>query len=143
MAESSSSQAFPVQIETVESYVIKPKTMEIREDELIVQAESPVDFASLLHHGVDVSSYLLRQNLDIYFRVLNGPTYDDLVKYFWVRAEVYNEEVAKLEEIEKINGDPSLEGKSRAEMGLKEVYENKDSFFNNGNFYYHYRGDHS
>jgi hypothetical protein len=58
--------------------------------------------------------------MDTYFRGLNGPTYEELVKNFWVKAEVYDKEVAKLEEIEKINGDPSLKGKSRAEMGLKE-----------------------
>jgi len=33
---------------------------------------------------------------------------------------VYDKEAAKLEEIKKINGDPSLKGKSRAEMGLEE-----------------------
>ena len=42
------------------------------------------------------------------------------MKYFWVRAEVYDKEAAKLEETQKINDDPSLEGKSRAEMSLKE-----------------------
>jgi len=87
---------------------------------LIVQVESPVDFASVEHHSVDVSSYLLRQDLDTYFRVLIGPTYEELVKNFWVKDEVYDKEDAKLEEIQKINGDPSLEGKSRAEKGLEE-----------------------
>ena len=98
MASSSSKQGVPMQIDSGESYVIRPKTMKISEDELVVQVESPVDFASLSHHGVDVSSYLLCQGLDYYFRMLNGPTYEELVKYFWVRAEVYNKEAAKLEE---------------------------------------------
>jgi hypothetical protein len=60
MAESSSNQVVSMQIETSESYSIKPRTMKVREEELVVQVESPVDFASLVHHGVDVSSYLLR-----------------------------------------------------------------------------------
>jgi len=111
MAGTSYSQPLPMQ---------KPRTMEVREDELIVQVESPVDFASLTHHGVDLSNYLLHQDLDIYFCMLNGPTYEDLVKYFWIRAEFYDQEAAKLEEIEKVNSDPSLKGKSRAEIGLKE-----------------------
>jgi len=59
MAESSSSQALPMQIDSGESYHIKPRTMEIREDELIVQVESLMDFASLTHHGLDHSNYLL------------------------------------------------------------------------------------
>jgi len=46
--------------------------------------------------------------------MLNGPTYEDLIKYFWVRAEIYNKHAAKLEEDEKVLIDPSLEGKTRA-----------------------------
>lgn len=88
--------------------------------ENLKQVERPVDFASLLHNDVDVSSYLRRKDLDTYFRVLNVPTYEELVKNCWVKAEVYDKEASKLEEIHKINGDSSLEGKSRAEMGLNE-----------------------
>jgi len=50
----------------------------------------------------------------------SGPTYENLIKYFWVRAEVYDMDAAKREEREKIAGDPSLKGKTRAEMGLQE-----------------------
>jgi len=56
--------------------------MKIREDDLVVQVESPVDFQSLKHHLVDLSNYLLYQDLDSYFGVLNGPTFEELVKYF-------------------------------------------------------------
>jgi len=83
-----------MQIDSGESYRIKPRTMKIREDELIVQVESPVDFSSLTHHKVDLSSYLLHQDLKTYFLMLNGPTYEELVKYFWVRAEVYDKKAA-------------------------------------------------
>jgi len=51
--------------------------------------------------------------------MLNGPTYENLVRHFWVRAHVYDKKAAKLEEIEKILIDPTLEGKSREEIGLE------------------------
>jgi hypothetical protein len=51
--------------------------------------------------------------------MLNGPTYENLVKDFWVRAEVYNEEDARSEERLAVSRNPSLKGKTRREMGLK------------------------
>ena len=42
-----------------------------------------------------------------------------LVKDFWVRAEVYDVEAAKEEEIKVVIKDPSLRGKTRQEMGLE------------------------
>jgi len=51
--------------------------------------------------------------------MLNGPTYESLVKHFWVRAFVYDKHATKLEEHQKVIIDPSLEGKSREEMGLE------------------------
>ncbi|RHN45415.1 hypothetical protein MtrunA17_Chr7g0230881 [Medicago truncatula] len=54
-----------------------------------------------------------------YFKMLNGPKYQTLVRHFWVRAHVYDKIVAKLEVTEKILIDPTLEGKSREEMGSK------------------------
>ena len=50
--------------------------------------------------------------------MLNGPTYVTLIKDFWVRAEVYDVEAAKEEEIKAVIRDPSLKGKTRQEMGL-------------------------
>jgi len=47
-----------------------------------------------------------------------------LVKDFWIRVEVYDREAAKMEEFEKIEGDESLKGKTRAEMGLEEFKRN-------------------
>jgi len=72
--------------------------------------ESPVDFASL---------QMVAQQLFDYFRMLNGPTYVKLVKDFWIRAEVYDEEAALLEERQVVARDPSLKGKTRKEMGLE------------------------
>lgn len=91
--------------------------MKITEDELVVQVENPVDFESLKHHKFYLSNYLLHQQLDGYFGMSNGPTYEGLVKYFQVRAEVYKKDVAKLEEEETIRIDPSL--------GLKEFTINE------------------
>jgi len=54
-----------------------------------------------------------------YFGMLSGPTYLILVRHFWVRAQLYDQKAAKLEMDEKVPIDPSLEGKTREEMGLK------------------------
>jgi len=51
--------------------------------------------------------------------MLNGPTYVKLVKDFWVRAEVYGLDAAKVEELQAVARDPSLRGKTRKEMGLE------------------------
>ena len=54
-----------------------------------------------------------------YFGMLSGPTYLTLVRHFWVRAQLYDQKAAKLEMDEKVLIDPSLEGKTREEMGLE------------------------
>jgi len=51
--------------------------------------------------------------------MLNAPTYVNLVRHFWVRSEIYDRKAAKSEEQEKILIDPTLEGKTRKELGLK------------------------
>jgi len=51
--------------------------------------------------------------------MLNGPTYMNLVRHFWVRAQVYNRKAAQLEMDEKVLIDPSLKGRTRAQMGLE------------------------
>jgi len=79
--------------------------------------ERLVDFASLLHHGCNIKGYYESQDLIHYFNMLNGPTYENLVKHFWVRASVFDKYAAKLEEAEKVLIDPTLEGKTREEMG--------------------------
>ena len=88
MEPSSYSQALPMQTDSCESYQFKERTLKIIEDELVFQVENPVDFESLKHHKVDLSNYLLHQQLDGYFGMLNGPAFEELVKYFWVRAEI-------------------------------------------------------
>ena len=75
---------------------------------------------ALARHGVDVSNYFHVQGLEGYFGVLNSPTYEALVKEFWVRGEIYDIEATKLEELQKIEEDDSLQGKTREKMGFPE-----------------------
>jgi len=71
-----------MQLGTGSSYLIKPKTMNIPLESFDVQIESPVDFASLKRNGMDLEALISSQNLFGYFRMLNGPTYVNLVKDF-------------------------------------------------------------
>jgi len=97
--------------------------------QLTVQVESPVDFLSLAHHGCELRNYFHAQNLDGYFCMLSGPTYENLIKYFWVRAEVFDRYAAEMKEYEKVMIDSSPEGKTREQLGLKpftctEIFSN-------------------
>jgi len=121
MATSSSNQETSMQIATSEAYQIKGRTMKLEEWELTVQGEYPVDFISLAHHGCELRNFFHTQYLDGYFCMLNGPTYENLVKHFWVRAEVYDIHVARLEEHEKVLIDPTLKGKTREQLCLKPL----------------------
>jgi hypothetical protein len=76
--------------------VYKEKTMDIPWKSLIVQVESPVDFASLKKYEVDMEGYVETQKLSGYFKMLNGPTYVNLVKDFWLRAEIVNGKPVKV-----------------------------------------------
>jgi len=84
-----------------------------------VQIESPVDFASLERNGMNMNALMTAQQMFPYFEMLNEPTYEKLVKEFWIRAEVYDLETAKAEELKAVTQDPSLGGKTRKEMGLE------------------------
>jgi len=93
--------------------------MSLEEWELNVQVENPVDLLSLAHHGCDLRSIYQAQDLIEYFNMINGPTYLTLIRHFWVRAEIYDLKASQLEMEEKILIDPSLQGKTREEMGLE------------------------
>jgi len=82
MAKSSSNQVVAMQVDFGKSYVVKPRTMVIDKEDLVVQVESLVAFVALTTHGVDITSYMLAQELDGYFGMLYGPTYKELVKDF-------------------------------------------------------------
>jgi len=93
--------------------------MAIPAESFKVQIESPVDFASLNRNRMNLDALIATQEMFPYFHMLNGPTYVELVKDFWVRAEVYDEEAANNEEHQAVIRDPSLKGKTREEMGLE------------------------
>jgi len=93
--------------------------MAIPSESFEVQIESPVDFASLNRNGMNLDALIAAQEMFPYFHMLNGPTHVELVKDFWVRAEVYDEEATNNEELQDVIRDPSLKGKSREEMGLE------------------------
>jgi len=59
------------------------------------------------------------QQMFVYFCMLNGPTYVNLVKDFRVKAEIYDQEAAILEERQVVARDPSMKRKSRKEMGVE------------------------
>jgi len=94
--------------------------MKLEEGQLTVQVENPVDIVSLARHDCDLSSYLRYQDLSGYFSMLDGPSYENQVKYFWLRAKIYDKYAAKAEEDHMVLLNPDLKGKSRAEMSLKE-----------------------
>jgi len=78
----------------------------LEEWELIVQVENPVDLLSLAHHGCDLRGIYQAQDLMDYFGMLNGPTYLTL-------------KASQMHMDENFLIDPSLEGKTREEMGLE------------------------
>jgi len=104
---------------TRSDYSIKPLTMSIPIDSLDVQSESPVDFGSLKRNEVDMDALISAQKMFEYLQMLNGPTYVNLVKEFWVRVEVCDIESAKSQENQAVSRNPNLKGKSRSEMGLE------------------------
>jgi len=101
------------------AYEIKGRTMTLEEWDLTVQVESPVDFTSLSYHGCNIKEYYEAQDLISYFNMLNGPTYINLIRHFWVRAHAYDRKAAQLEMDEKVLIDPNLDGNSKEEMGLE------------------------
>ena len=119
MATSSSNQETSMQLATGEAYQIRGRTMSLEEWELTVQVENPVDFKSLAHHGCKLRHFYHTQDLDDYFYMLKCPSYENLVRHLCVRAEIYDSHAAKMEEHEKVLIDPTLEGKTREELGLK------------------------
>jgi len=119
MASSSARQETVSSSQKASSYEIKGRTMSLEEWELNVQVENPVDLLSLAHHGCDLRGIYQAQDLTDYFGMLNGPTYLTLVRHFWVRTQIYDLKASQLEMDEKVLIDPSLEGKTREEMGLE------------------------
>jgi hypothetical protein len=102
------------------TYEIRGRTMSLEEWELNVQTENPVDFISLVYHGCDIRSYYEAQGLMDYFTMLNGQTYKNLVRHFWVRAQVDDRKAAQaIKETIARQKWSTLAWKSKREMGLE------------------------
>jgi hypothetical protein len=92
-------------------------------EELQFVVEKPVDFESLRVNGFpSIKGLFEKQDLMYYFDILNGPTYTELVKEFWMKVSVitrkfYTESLDKL-----IKEKPKLRGKSPAHMGIRPFY---------------------
>ncbi|MCH92626.1 hypothetical protein A2U01_0013566, partial [Trifolium medium] len=97
--------------------------MNFYECKLKLSCEKMVDFDSLKVNGIDIEEYFMDHGWEKYFKLLNGPIYPLLVTKFWMNAKVVDEKEAKEKEKRKVADNPSLKGKSRVEMGLKEFRE--------------------
>jgi len=64
------------------AYEIKGRTMSLKEWEMRIQTENPVDFTPLEHHGCNIRSYYETHGLMDYSNMLNGPTYKTLIRHF-------------------------------------------------------------
>ncbi|RHN51727.1 hypothetical protein MtrunA17_Chr6g0472081 [Medicago truncatula] len=115
----SSSSVPLIKIDTNESYVLKERTMTIPLNKLDVQVEATVDFGSLERNIMDIKGYFAAQHMLDYFTMINRPSYENLVKDFWVKAEVFYRRNTKEEEVRAVKENPRLKGKSREEMGLR------------------------
>ncbi|KAK2352371.1 hypothetical protein QL285_096365 [Trifolium repens] len=89
-------------------------------DELNVAIENPVDLESIRVNGfAEVVHLYKRQGLEYYFDLLNGPTYTEMVKEFWMKASVITRDVYNKKVREKIEENPELKDRTPEEMGLR------------------------
>ena len=121
MASSSSTQ----QINNTRAQMeFKPVIIPFTEDELEIIQDSVIDFQSLAITEEDADFNVLplfeAQGWTNYFKMLNGPVYNSLVKHFWLRAEVFDEKSAHEELEQHYIEDESRRGKTRKQLGLPE-----------------------
>ncbi|KAK2402347.1 hypothetical protein QL285_051875 [Trifolium repens] len=99
--------------------VYKDNETDAGPDAFDFNTEKFVDFESLKANGIDVQSLFFDQQWKNYFEMLNGFVYNDIVKYFWQKATVFDRACAD-EEVRKIVAkNKSLQGKTRQQLGLK------------------------
>lgn len=123
MASTSSSHLDVMVIETRKKFNVKPKTMMFGLEELRAVIEHIVNFEALRMNGYSLQDFFKFHGWMKYFDMLNGPTFPYLIKDLWVRAKVYDKDVAVIEEIQKFAKNEKIKGKSRAEMGLSKFKE--------------------
>ncbi|KAK2411278.1 hypothetical protein QL285_046571 [Trifolium repens] len=89
-------------------------------DELNVAIENPVDLESIRVNGfAEVAHLYKKQGLEYYFDLLNGPTYTEMVKEFWMKASVITRDVYDRKVKEKIKENPEFKERTPEEMGLR------------------------
>ncbi|XP_058786331.1 uncharacterized protein LOC131660967 [Vicia villosa] len=123
MALTSSSYQAAMIVEFGKSFHVKLKTTKFFLKDLELVIEHIVDFESLRVNVYQLQHFFKFQGWMEYFDMLNRATFPYLVKDFWVRAEIYDGDVAAIEEIHKVTNNRELKGKSRDEMGLPEFKE--------------------
>lgn len=101
--------------------IIKPKTIDLNQDDLKLLVEQIVDFDSFNQNGYDLQSFFIVQEQSLIFDMLNVLTYPYLVKDLQVRAKVFDE-LVECEELRLlVENDSSLKGKARKDVGLKRL----------------------
>ncbi|MCI01764.1 hypothetical protein A2U01_0022792 [Trifolium medium] len=102
------------------SLLLTGNVMQFNETLLKLCYDKMVDFESLKANDFDVEQLFLNQGWKRYFEMLNDPIFTKLIKEFWMKSKVYDELDAKMEEEQAVKKNPSLQGKTREHMGLKE-----------------------
>src|SRR4030042_5836492 len=106
VASSSISSANVIDTTSEQSMKIKPNITSVPKDSLKVLIEQVIDFDALARNRIQVARFFSAQKLSPFFQMHPGPTYVELVKNFWVKAEIYDEdasdkELAKLMSMDK------------------------------------------
>jgi hypothetical protein len=94
-------------------FVEAPNTVDYGINGLEFNIGSMVDFESLRANGTDVAHRFMDQQWVNYFEMLNGLVYYDIVRNFWVKAYVFDEDDAKSEVQKMVKENPMLKGNTR------------------------------
>ncbi|KAK2449980.1 hypothetical protein QL285_009123 [Trifolium repens] len=99
-------------------------------DEINVAIESPVDLESIRVNGfADVVNLFKKQGLEYYFNFLNGPTYSELVKEFWMKASVITRDIYNKKVKETMEKHPEWKERTPEEMGFRSFYSTEIESF--------------
>ncbi|WJX91103.1 NADH:ubiquinone reductase (H(+)-translocating) [Trifolium repens] len=99
-------------------------------DEINVAIENPVDLESIRVNGfAEVVNLFKKQGLEYYFDFLNGPTYTELVKEFWMKASVITRDVYDKKVREMMEKHPEWKERTPEEMGLRSFYSTEIESF--------------
>ncbi|MCI45876.1 hypothetical protein A2U01_0067115, partial [Trifolium medium] len=80
------------------SLICSGDTMKFNIGLIKIHPEKMVDFESLKVNDFGIEELFINQGWKRYFDMLNGPIYTNMVKEFWMKAEVFDEVSARMEE---------------------------------------------